>query len=116
MPNQLQKRDYWMIADREQVEQYASGQHSNDSFVVGLARAELVRRDQEWAELQEADRRAWEVEREEARRKFDSELAEKQLRAAIDVANATKWAMIAAFASALGAIIQAVISIVSYFR
>jgi hypothetical protein len=116
MPNQLQTREYWRTAEREQVEQYATGRHTSDTFVVGLARAELARRDQEWSEEQEADRRAWEAEREQSRRQFETELAEKQLRAAADVAKATKQAMIAAFAAAFGAIVQAAMAVAIYLR
>ena len=114
MPNQLQTREYWRTADREPVEQYAIGRHTSDTFVVGLARAELARRDQEWSEEQEADRCAWEAEREQSRRQFETELADKQLRAAM--AKATKQSMIAAFASSLGAIVQTVMAVAIYFR
>jgi hypothetical protein len=72
---------------------------------IGLARAELIRRDREDAEQQER-----------LRQDFESALADKQLSAATDVAKATRWAMWAAAAAALGAIVQAVMAVVSYLH
>src|SRR5262245_52686854 len=86
MPNPLQTRDYWRTADEEQVEQYASGLITTDSFAIGLARAELKRRDREYAEAQEAERQKFQRERFDAeadlevkRRQFDKALADEQM-------------------------------------
>jgi hypothetical protein len=91
------------------VEATARGVTSSSGQVnvrhLGLARVELIRRDQEDAEQQER-----------SRRDFESALADKQLSAATDVAKATRWAMVAAFAAAFGALVQAVMAVASYFK
>jgi hypothetical protein len=87
--------------DRAQVETLASG--DRDLHTRGTARAELDFRDREYDEEQERSRRA-----------FDTALADKQLRAASDVAWATKWAMAAAGAAALGALIQAAMAVITW--
>jgi hypothetical protein len=90
--------------DRAQLEALASGIASTSGYLnpklAGEARYELMLRDREYAEQQE-----------NSRRDFETALADKQLRAATDVAWATKWAMGAAVASAAGAIIQAVAAV-----
>jgi hypothetical protein len=101
---------YWREQDRARVEEVASGiTRYNGAFLnprqMGLAKAELMRRDREDAEQQER-----------SRRDFESALADKQLSAATDVAKATRWAMWAAAAAALGAIVQAVMAVASYLR
>jgi hypothetical protein len=101
--------DYWREQPREVVEAIASGVRSAGGAVnvvqVGLAKAELIRRDRENAEQEER-----------SRRDFESALADKQLSAATDVANATRLAMWAALAAAIGAIVQAVMAIASYYK
>jgi hypothetical protein len=98
---------YWREQDRGRVEAIASGIMYPGGRVdlrqLGLARVELIRRDREDAEQQER-----------LRRDFESALANKQLSAATDVAKATRWAMWAAAAAALGAIVQAAMAVVSY--
>jgi hypothetical protein len=100
---------YWREQDRGRVEAIASGIMYPGGRVdlrqLGLARVELIRRDREDAEQQER-----------LRRDFESALANKQLSAATDVAKATRWAMWAAAAAALGAIVQAAMAVVSYLR
>ena len=95
--------------DRAQLEALASGVTSNSGApspaLVGEARYELMIRDREYAEHQE-----------QSRRDFEIALADKQLRAANDVAWATKWAMGAAGVAALGAIVQAVMAVVGYLK
>jgi hypothetical protein len=97
----------------------ASGQ-GNDQ--VGEARAELLRRDQEYAEAQELSRREYEDDRAATRREFEerlmqrqmehaSRLAEEQLNTARAAARAAKWAAAAAAVTALGVIAQAIIAI-----
>jgi hypothetical protein len=101
---------YWREQDRAKVEEFASGVPRSAAAnlyprQIGLARAELIRRDREDAEQQER-----------SRRDFESALADKQLSAATDVAKATRWAMWAAAAAALGAIVQAVMAVFSYLH
>jgi hypothetical protein len=100
--------DYWREQERHLVEATASGATNPSGQVnvrqLGLAKAELIRRDREHAEQQER-----------SRRDFESALADKQLSAATDVANATRWAMWAAFAAAGGAIVQAVVAVAGYY-
>jgi hypothetical protein len=78
--------EYWRDQDRHVVEAIASGVMTRSGAVnvvqLGLAKAELIRRDREHAE-----------EQERSRRDFESALADKQLSAATDVAKATRWAM-----------------------
>jgi hypothetical protein len=99
------KRD----VDRALLEGLASGVTSTaagpDPAQVGQARHELLVRDREYAEQQE-----------QSRRDFETTLVDKQLRAASDVAWATKWAMWAAIAASLGAAVQAVMAVLSYWR
>jgi hypothetical protein len=79
--------------DRAQLEALASGITSGSGGAnparAGHARYELLLRDRELAE-----------EQEKSRREFETALADKQLRAATDVAWATRWAMWAAGAAA----------------
>ena len=90
--------------DRAQLEALASGITTGSGSVdprrVGQARHERLLRDLEYDEQQE-----------KSRRDFETALADKQLRAATEVAWATKWAMWAAIASAAGVIIQAVVAL-----
>jgi hypothetical protein len=90
--------------DRAQLEALASGITSATGAanpkLAGEARYELMQRDREYAEQQE-----------KSRREFETALADKQLRAATNVAWATKLAMWAAIASGAGAIIQAVVAV-----
>jgi hypothetical protein len=99
--------------DQARLETLASTGNSNLQ-TRGAARAELDLRDREYDEQQEAERRQWEVDREHSRRIFELNLADKQLRAASDVAWATKWAMVAAIAAALGALIQAAVAVLTW--
>jgi hypothetical protein len=93
--------------DRVQLEMIVTGSPAGVSLDqvkrISHARAELIRRDREHAEQQER-----------SRRDFESALADKQLSAATDVAKATRSAMWAAAAAALGAIVQAVMAVASY--
>lgn len=52
--------------------------------------------------------------KKKSRRDFETALADKQLRAAADVARATWWAMWAAGLAAAGAIVQAAMAVASY--
>jgi hypothetical protein len=74
---------YWREQDRALVEATARGVTSSSGQVnvrhLGLARVELIRRDQEDAEQQER-----------SRRDFESALADKQLSAATDMAQAPR--------------------------
>jgi hypothetical protein len=96
----------------------------------GDARAEIVRRDREYAEQQEQSRREFqkamfdaEGDREVERRQFDqaladeqmdhaTALADKQLTAATAVATATQRALWAASFAAAGALIQAAAAVI----
>jgi hypothetical protein len=94
--------------ERAQLEAFASGipgPMGPNPGQAGQARYELLLRDREHAEQQEKSRQA-----------FETALVDKQLRAATDVAWATRWAMWAAVAAAAGAIAQAAMAVVSYFR
>jgi hypothetical protein len=95
--------------DRAQLEAWASGipdfSGRANPLQAGQARYELLLRDREHAEEQEKSRQA-----------FETALADKQLRAATDVARATRWAMWAAGAAAAGAIVRAAMAVASYFR
>jgi hypothetical protein len=90
--------------DPAQLEALASGRTTTSGVIdprrVGEARYELQVRDREYAEQQE-----------KSRREFEIALVDKQMKAATDVAWATKWAMWAAVASAIGALIQAFVAI-----
>ena len=92
---------------RAQLEAWASGipgvMGPPNPAQAGQARYELLLCDREHAEQQER-----------SRRDFESALPDKQLSAATDVAEATNWAMWAAFAAAFGAIVQAVMAVVGY--
>ena len=95
---------------------------------MAYARVELIRRDREYAEKQEDDRRDCGREmseaakaREAGRQKFDEELAQRQmdhaaalakeqLDTAQAAARAAKWAAGAAFLAALGAITQVIVA------
>jgi len=107
MTHSPESAEYWREQDRHVVEAVASGVMTRGGAVsvvqLGLAKAELIRRDREHTE-----------EQEHTRRDSESALANKQLSAATDVAKATTWAMWAAFAAAFGAIIQALMAVVSY--
>ena len=88
--------DYWREQERHLVEATASGA-TIDVRQLGLARAELIRRDREYAEQQERARRKFEMDRDSdrenhklkmfdeaglreiARQKFEEELARRQM-------------------------------------
>jgi hypothetical protein len=80
----------WRDMDRAEVEAIASGRAAGarlDVRELGAARAELVRRDQEYAEQQEQARREFEremegsrAEREKTRQEFDAALARENPR------------------------------------
>src|SRR5437764_15444302 len=96
---------------------------------LAQARAELLRRDREHADLQEESRRqfelhlqAMETQREEGRQKHQSELAQRQMEHAAALAReqldtsqaaarAAKWAAWAAGVAALGAIGQVIVAV-----
>src|SRR6516164_448673 len=102
--------DDWRNRDRAEVEAIASGKTSVSGRVdvaqLGQARAEIVRRDHEYAEEQERSRRQYEDDRAAARREHEeqllrrqmehaSKLAQEQLdtaRAAQKAANRAAWA------------------------
>jgi hypothetical protein len=90
--------------DPAQLEALASAARGTSGVIdprrVGDARYELQVRDREYAEQQE-----------KSRREFEIALVDKQLKAATDVAWATKWAMVAAIASAIGVLIQAFVAV-----
>jgi hypothetical protein len=90
--------------DRAQLEALATGITSPagtlDPKLAGGARYEMMQRDREYTERQE-----------KSRREFETALADKQLSAATNVAWATKWAMWAAIAAGVAAIIQAVVAV-----
>lgn len=77
----------WRDRDRAEVEMIASGLTSNSGRLnvaeVGQARAELVRRDHEYAETQEASRRDFEREMEQKR--HDREMSRQALDASLAV-------------------------------
>ena len=90
----------WRDMDRAEVEAIASGRTSAsgqlDVRALGSARAELVRRDQEYAEQQEKIRQEFEremekirTEREKDRQAFDASLAVDSREAARQAARAT---------------------------
>jgi hypothetical protein len=101
--------DYRREQNREVVEATASGVRSVGGAVsviqLGLAKAELIRRDREHAEQQER-----------SRRDFEFALADKQLSAATDAAKATRLAMWAALTAAVGAIVQAGMAVACYYK
>jgi hypothetical protein len=82
----------WRDMDRAEVEAIASGRTTGgrlDVGELGSARAELVRRDQEYAEQQEEIRQEFEreversrTERENSRQEFDAALARENREAA----------------------------------
>ena len=114
--------------DRAEVETIASGRTSASSRLdvgeLGAARAELVRRDQEYAEQQEQSRRQFEIElfnsqgaREVQRKQFEQELtkqqmdhasklAREQLDTARSAAKAARWSAVATLLAALTAVAQ----------
>jgi hypothetical protein len=104
--------EYWQQQSRAVVEATASGATSASGAVdvrqVGLARAELLRRDQEYSEGQEAGRRAWEAEREQSRRTFEIKMFEAAgNRAAIQQEHEEKLARMQANTAREAALIQA---------
>ena len=86
----------WREMDRADVEAIASGRATGgrlDVRELGAARAELVRRDQEYAEQQEQARQEFErgiensrTERETNRQQFDAALARENREAANEAA------------------------------
>jgi hypothetical protein len=136
--------EYWRDRDRSMVEATASGA-TVDTRQAGLARAELIRRDREYAEAQEQTRRDFETglfnaesERQAKRQEFEealvrrqmehaaalaqrqmdhaAELADKQLAAAADVAKATKWAVWATALAAFGALVQGAVAVIGLLK
>ena len=87
----------WREMDRADVEAIASGRATGgrlDVRELGAARAELVRRDQEYAEQQEQARQEFErgiensrIERETNRQQFDAALARENREAAREAAS-----------------------------
>jgi len=86
--------------DRVRLEIYAARLPIDSGHSVGASRAELIRRDRKYTEEQEC-----------SRRKFETELVDRQLAAATAVANATRWAMWAASFSAGGAVVTAIVEV-----
>jgi hypothetical protein len=118
----MSEENLWPKIDRATVENYAAGRPRDASY-FGPAKAELLRRDQEYAEEQERSRRNYEDERAATRREFEEQLAQRQMdhasglakeqldtaRAAAKAAQRAAWA---AAAAAFGAIAQAIIAAV----
>jgi hypothetical protein len=114
---------------RHEVERDAL-EDSGPFALRGACKAELIRRDREYAEGQEQSRRQFEIglfnaesDRDTKRKQFEEALANrqmnhaaalagKQLDAATDVAKATKWAVWAATAAALGALVQGAAAVI----
>jgi hypothetical protein len=108
---------------RSQLEEIAARPVGNSPpNVVGFAKAELLRRDREYAEQEEQSRREWETKHQAARQVFEEKLTKRQMDHAaaiakkqLDTARGAKWAAIsaaiAAFLSAAGAIGQVIIAI-----
>jgi TolA-binding protein len=73
----------WRDRDRADVEMIASGITSNSGRVnvaeLGQARAELVRRNHEYAKAQERSRREYEDDRAATRRDFEEQLMQRQM-------------------------------------
>jgi hypothetical protein len=78
------------------------------------AKAEIIRRDREYAEEQERSRREFETARDQRPMDHAAALADKQLSAAIDVAKATKFAAWAAGFSACGAVVAAIVEVIRF--
>ena len=117
----------WRDMDRAEVEAIASGRTLPSGRLgveeVGSARAELVRRDQEYAEQQEKIRQEFDAalagENREAARQVAQmlseaakEVSERQIRIGRQAVRAAVAAAIAAGAAAIAAIAQVVISAV----
>jgi hypothetical protein len=122
------KMPNWREVPRAELETIASATTNAAAFVdqkdLGEARAELVRRDREYAEAQEQSRRKYEDERAATRREFEeqlmrrqmehaSNLAEEQLNTARSAARAARWSAVAATIAAAGVIGQIIIAIVN---
>jgi hypothetical protein len=93
----------WRDMDRSEVEAVASGRTTGgrlDVGELGAARAELARRDQEYAEQQEQARQEFEremersrAEREKTRQEFDASVARENRKAARETAKLQAAAM-----------------------
>src|SRR5438132_11883423 len=81
----------WREMGRVQLEAAADGLE-NLGGAEHAAKAEIVRRDRDYAEEQERSRREFETARAQHQMDHAAALADKQLSAAIDVAKATKFA------------------------
>ena len=114
--------------DRAQLEAIASGitmpSGDPDPGSVGGAKAEILRRDREYADMVERSRRAFEREmsaaadaREDRRQKFDEELAQRQVAQALKLAREqlrpTQAASRAAIAAAIAAFLSAAVAAVT---
>ena len=128
--------------ERADVEAIASGRTSGsgrlDVSALGSARAELVRRDQEYAEHQERARQEFErelektrAERENSRQQFDAALSRENRKAAeeaaklqaaatreaserqVRISDRAAWA---AVASAIAAIASLIVTVLHTFR
>jgi hypothetical protein len=131
----------WRDMNRAEVEAIASGRATGgrlDVRELGAARAELVRRDQEYAEQQEQARQEFEremegsrAERDKTRQEFDAALAGENREAARETAKLqaaaireaaerqiriVTLALWSAVASALAAMFAAAISIIHVLR
>lgn len=115
-------RDEYRRLDRWKLEAYALDLALDRGGRIGTAKAEIVRRDREYADEQEQSRREWETKHQAARQEFEEELAKRQMdhaaalaREQLDIAQAAalaaKMAAWAAAASAIGAIGQLIVAI-----
>ena len=87
--------EYWRQADRAELEAQTSAATRTGAVnarAVGLARAELVRRDGEYAEQQEQSRRDYEDRREADRREFEIKRFELEGRRLFRSTRATRTA------------------------
>jgi hypothetical protein len=129
----------WRDMDRAEVEAIASGRATGgrlDVSELGAARAELVRRDQEYAEQQEQARQEFEremegsrAEREKTRQEVDAAVARENRDAAretvrlqaapmqeaaerqIRIVTLAMWAAIASAVAAIAAVVVAIIHV-----
>lgn len=112
MMSALHSPEYWAQAPQDEVERYAARLVINDPQVIGLARAELLRRDQVYDEEQAQRREAL------AQRQMDhaAKLSSEQLRTAEAAVKATKLAVWATIFAAIGAAIQAAMALMLYLK
>src|SRR5262249_104066 len=99
----------WTKFDRARLEDWAAGGMADDRN-RGPAKAELLRRDHDYAEEQERSRRKYEDELAQRQMNHAPKLGKEELESGRGAAKAANWAAIAAGLSAIGAIIQAILT------